>query len=152
MYEWGNLYRRCQFVHMCLRRGLHWNTLRDRWDFEIVKPVINIITLSVHVWCNVMCKRFAHCIFTQGKQYYKSQNLRTWTLLVVAAWKIDLANKCHDSCLKPQSHQACDQVTTYLRPKNGPIVERTYDWWQRSHDWWQRWWVIARRKSVATRS
>ena len=41
-------------------------------------------------------------------------------------------------CLKPQSHQACDQVTTYLRPKNGPIVERT--------------WVIARGKSVATRS
>ena len=54
--------------------------------------------------------------------------------------------------LKPQSHQACDQVTTYLRPKNGPIVERTYDWWQRSYDWWQRWWVIARGKSVATRS
>ena len=47
--------------------------------------------------------------------------------------------------VKPQSHQACDQVTTYLRPKNGPIVERTYDWWQRS-------WVIARGKSVATRS
>ena len=56
------------------------------------------------------------------------------------------------SCLKPQLHQACDQVTTYLRPKNGPIVERTYDWWQRSYDWWQRWWVIARGKSVATRS
>ena len=55
-------------------------------------------------------------------------------------------------CLKPQSHQACDQVTTYLRPKNGPIVERTYDWWQMSCDWWQRWWVIARGKSVATRS
>ena len=52
--------------------------------------------------------------------------------------------------IKPQSHQACDQVTTYLRPKNGPIVERTYDWWQRSYDWWQRWWVIARGKSVAT--
>ena len=27
--------------------------------------------------------------------------------------------------LKPQSHQAYDQVTTYLRPKNGSIVERT---------------------------
>ena len=54
--------------------------------------------------------------------------------------------------LKPQSHQACDQVTTYLRPKNGPIVERTYDWWQRSYEWWQRSWVIARGKSVATRS
>ena len=45
-----------------------------------------------------------------------------------------------------------DQVTTYLRPKNGPIVERTYDWSQRSYDWSQRSWVIARGKSVATRS
>ena len=52
--------------------------------------------------------------------------------------------------VKSQSHQACGQVTTYLRPKNGPIVERTYDWWQRSYDWWQRSWVIARGKSVAT--
>ena len=54
--------------------------------------------------------------------------------------------------LKPQSHQAYDQVTTYLRPKNGPIVERTYDWSQRSYDWSQRSWVIARGKSVAARS
>ena len=54
--------------------------------------------------------------------------------------------------VKPQSHQACDQVTTYLRPKNGPIAERTYEWWQRSYDWWQRSWVTARVKSVATRS
>ena len=46
--------------------------------------------------------------------------------------------------LKPQSHQACDQFTIYLRPKNGPIVERTYDWWQRSYDWWQRSWMTAR--------
>ena len=36
--------------------------------------------------------------------------------------------------LQPQSHQAYDQVTTYLRPKNGPIVERTYNWSQRSYD------------------
>ena len=54
--------------------------------------------------------------------------------------------------LKPQSHQAYDQVTAYLRPKNGPIVERTYDWSQRSYDWSQRSWVIARGKSVAARS
>ena len=54
--------------------------------------------------------------------------------------------------LKPQSHQAYDRVTTYLRPKNGPIVERTYNWSQRSCDWSQRSWVIARGKSVATRS
>ena len=54
--------------------------------------------------------------------------------------------------LKPQSHQAYDQVTTYLRPKNGPIVERTYDWSQRSYDWSQRSWVIAMGKSVAARS
>ena len=53
---------------------------------------------------------------------------------------------------KPQSHQAYDQVTTYLRPKNGAIVERTYDWSQRSYDWSQRSWVIARGKSVAARS
>ena len=26
--------------------------------------------------------------------------------------------------VKPQSHQAYDQVTTYLRPKDGPIVEK----------------------------
>ena len=61
-------------------------------------------------------------------------------------------------------------VTPGLRPgydlpaiekcwNDGPIVERTYDWWQRSHgwwkrshDWWQRSWEIARGKSVATRS
>ena len=54
--------------------------------------------------------------------------------------------------LKSQSHQAYDQVTTYLRPKIGPLVERTYDWSQRSYDWSQRSWVIARGKSVATRS
>ena len=54
--------------------------------------------------------------------------------------------------LKPQLHQAYDQVTTYLRPKNGPIVERTYDWSHRSYDWSQRSWVIARGKSVAARS
>ena len=54
--------------------------------------------------------------------------------------------------LKPQSHQAYDQVTTYLRQKNGPIVERTHDWSQRSYDWSQRSWVIARGKSVAARS
>ena len=47
--------------------------------------------------------------------------------------------------IKPKSHQAYDQVTTYLRPKNGPIVERTYDWSQRS-------WVIARGKPVGARS
>ena len=45
-----------------------------------------------------------------------------------------------------------DQVTNYLRPKNGPIVERTYDWSQRSYDWSQISWVIARGKSVAARS
>ena len=54
--------------------------------------------------------------------------------------------------LKPQSHQAYDQVTTYLRPKNGALVEGTYDWSQRSYDWSQRSWVIARGKSVAVRS
>ena len=47
--------------------------------------------------------------------------------------------------LIPQSHQAYDHVTTYLRPKNGPIVQRTHDWSQRS-------WVIGRGKSVAARS
>ena len=54
--------------------------------------------------------------------------------------------------LKPQSHQAYGQVTTYLRPKNGPIVETTYEWSHRSYDWSQRSWVIARGKSVAARS
>ena len=54
--------------------------------------------------------------------------------------------------IKPQSPQAYDHVTTYLRPKNGPIVERTYDWSHRSYDWPQRSWVIARGKSVAARS
>ena len=53
---------------------------------------------------------------------------------------------------KPQSHQACDQITAYLRPKNGPIVERTYDWSQRPYDWSQGSWLIARGKSVAARS
>ena len=47
--------------------------------------------------------------------------------------------------LKPQVTQAYGQVTTYLRPKNGAIVERTNEWSQRS-------WVIARCKSVAARS
>ena len=53
------------------------------------------------------------------------------------------------SCSKP-SHTG---LTTRLRPipaiekclNRGPIVARTYDWSQRS-------WVIARDKSVATRS
>ena len=54
--------------------------------------------------------------------------------------------------VKLQSHQAYDHVTTYLRPKNGPIVERTYDWSKRSYDWSQRSWAIARGKSVAARS
>ena len=58
---------------------------------------------------------------------------------------------------KTQSHRAYDHVTTYLRSKNvaivhGQIEERTYDWPQRSYDWSQRSWVIARGKSVATRS
>ena len=47
--------------------------------------------------------------------------------------------------LKPQAHQAYGQVTTYLRPNNGAIVEITNDWSQRS-------WVVARCKSVAARS
>ena len=34
----------------------------------------------------------------------------------------------------------------------GKIEERTYDWSQRSYDWSHRSWVIARGKSVATRS
>ena len=58
----------------------------------------------------------------------------------------------HHLSLKPQSHQAYDLVTTYLRPKNGPIVERTYIWSHRSYDWSQRSWVIARGKSVAAMS
>ena len=29
---------------MRLRRGLHWNTLRGRWEFWIVKPILNIIS------------------------------------------------------------------------------------------------------------
>ena len=66
-----------------------------------------------------------------------------WQLILTNEQRIDI---------KPQSHQACDQVTTYMRPKNGPIVERTYDWWQRSYGWWQRSWGIARDKSVTTRS
>ena len=61
-----------------------------------------------------------------------------------------MTTKC--MLLKSQTHQAYNQVTTYLRPKNGPIVERTYDWSQRSYDWSQRSWVIARGKSVAARS
>ena len=60
--------------------------------------------------------------------------------------------RTHYDSLKPQSHQAYDQVTTYLRPKNGSIVERTYDWSQRSYDWSQRSRVIARGKSLAARS
>ena len=68
-----------------------------------------------------------------------------------------VTNTVHDPVremneLKPQSHQAYDQVTTYLRPKNGAIVERTCDWSQRSYDWSQRSWAIARGKLVATRS
>ena len=63
-----------------------------------------------------------------------------------------LFNILCQSQLKPHSHQAYDHVTTYMRPKNGPIVERTYDWSQRSYDWSQRSWVIAMGKSVATRS
>ena len=50
-------------------------------------------------------------------------------------------------------------VTPGLRPGYDlPATEKwanrrkNYDWWQRSYDWWQRWWVIARGKSVATRS
>ena len=58
----------------------------------------------------------------------------------------------HVVVLKPQSHQVYDQVTTYLWPKSGSIVEITYDWSQRSYDWSQRSWVIAGGKSVATRS
>ena len=59
---------------------------------------------------------------------------------------------------KTQSHRAYDQVTTYLRSiffaivgkskkerTTGRIGRRPYDWSQRS-------WVIARGKSVATRS
>ena len=57
-----------------------------------------------------------------------------------------------ESTVKPQSHQAYDQVTTYLRPKNGPIEERTYDWSHRSYEWSQRSWVIAKGKSVAAMS
>ena len=38
----------------------------------------------------------------------------------------------------------------YLRPKNEPIVERTYDWWQRSYDWWQR--VVGDRKGQISRN
>ena len=49
--------------------------------------------------------------------------------------------------IKPQSHQAYDQVTTYLRPKNGPIVEITYGWSHRSYDWSHRSWAIARQIS-----
>ena len=49
-----------------------------------------------------------------------------------------------------QSHWACDQVTTYLRPKHaysnrGQIVKRTHNWSQRS-------WVIAKAKLVAASS
>ena len=54
--------------------------------------------------------------------------------------------------LKPQSHQAYDQDTTYLRPKYGAIVDRKYDLSQRSYDWSQRSWVIARGKSAGARS
>ena len=39
-----------------------------------------------------------------------------------------------------------------MRPKNGTIVERKYNWSQRSYDWSQRSWVIARGKSTAARS
>ena len=58
---------------------------------------------------------------------------------------------------KTLSHRAYHQVTTYLRSKKvaivgGQIVERTNDWSQRSYDWLQRSWVIARGKSIATRS
>ena len=54
--------------------------------------------------------------------------------------------------VKPQSHQAYDQGTTYQRPKNGAIEEITYDWSQRSYDRPHRSWMIARGKSVAAMS
>ena len=66
--------------------------------------------------------------------------------------------RTHICCfhLKPQSHQAYDQATTYLRPKNVGIVGQsykiTYDWSQKSYDWSQRSWVIARGTSVAAMS
>ena len=66
-----------------------------------------------------------------------------------------------------QSQQGRDHVqnpgTPGLRPgydlpaiekccNRGQIEERTYYWPQRSYDWPHRSWVIARGKSVATRS
>ena len=75
----------------------------------------------------------------------------TYSCIMLCRGLRQSGGRCYVINVKPQSHQACDQVTTYLRPKNGPIVERTYDWWQRSYDWWQRSWVIARGNSVATK-
>ena len=51
--------------------------------------------------------------------------------------------------LKPQSHRACDHVTTYIRPQNKTnrrqIANKSYDWSQKS-------WVIVRANLVAARS
>ena len=80
--------------------------------------------------------------YTDIKLIYNNKNLYQYT-------RCDICRGC---LVKPQSHQAYDQVTTYLRPKNGSILERTYDWSQRSYDWSQRSWVIGRGKSVAARS
>ena len=51
--------------------------------------------------------------------------------------------------VKPLTHQACDHVTTYIRPQN-----KTNRRWitVKSHDWYQKIWVIVRENLVAARS
>ena len=103
------------------------------------------------------CAHLTDCDLTEIVRSFSDTSRITaspiWSFKSISRWRGSLRyRKTGLSSVKPQSHQSYDQVTTYLRPKNGPIVERTYEWSQRSHDWSQRSWVIARGKSVAARS
>ena len=108
-------------------------------------------------------ERTTDCTMTYHQQKDRSQ---------YATASGDRSKHCRSVARSPNHNQSYDQaivrsgvtvakapVKPGLRPcydlpatKNGPILERTYDWPQRSYDWSQMWWVIARGKSVATSS
>ena len=97
----------------------NWNRRLEVLNMTIDLVTPNFAVAITHDLCDqsTFFLRLAH-----GSNIFRLQAGRN--LVARCGWRF-----------KPQSYQAYDQVTTYLRPKNGPIVEITYDWSQRSYDW-----------------
>ena len=109
MYEWRNLYWWYQFVHMYMRRGLHWNKLRDRWKFWVAKPLLS------HY--QARCRILRHLKFVYQPLVDAKQHLVT----VIQIW----CYECMHGCLACIDSQAMSNLGYVVQQE---VSTLTHEW------------------------